>query len=195
MDYVGPTRFSLSDLRNGKNEAWSAVVYELAGPLRAFISVRGANDVDGTLGDVFLDMSRNIGGFEGSWSDLRSWSFTIARRRVIDDHRHFRRRPAEPVDPARLGWFDHLTGDSEEEAMGSLGTDYLLRLVKRLTPIQREVIFLRFFLALSAPEVASITGSTVTAVRANQRRAIHKLQQLIRSTDDFAGPMLVDVSR
>lgn len=185
---------SVAGLRAGDNDAWSAVVYELAGPLRAFISVRGANDVDGTLGDVFLDMSRNIGSFEGSWADLRSWAFTIARRRVIDDHRYFQRRPSETVDPFSMGRISSPAGNNEADAMGSLGTDRLLELINQLTPTQRDVIFLRFFLALTAPEVATVTGSTVTAVRANQRRAIRKLQRLINDGDHSIDELLLDVT-
>jgi RNA polymerase sigma-70 factor (ECF subfamily) len=189
-----PDGFALADLRCGGDEAWSFVVRELAGPLRAFIALRGANDVDGTLGDVFLDMSRNIDRFDGDWANFRSWAFTIARRRLVDDHRYHQRRPAEATSPFDLRSTNHAGGDVEHDAMGVLDTEQLLRLLQTLTPTQREVIFLRFFLALSAPEVASITGSTVTAVRANQRRAIRKLQRLVDFGPTTTGELVLDVT-
>lgn len=171
--------FPLSDLRAGRDAAWSDVVGQLAGPLRTFVALRGANDVDGTLGEIFLDLARSIDRFEGDWSAFRTWAFTIARRRVIDDHRYFARRPTEPIDPERLGNGMWTGGDVETEAMSLLDDDWLVSLLGLLTPIQREVITLRFVFGMTTPEVAAITGISSTAVKANQRRAVAKLRRTV----------------
>ena len=51
------------------------------------------------LGEVFLQMVRDIGRFEGGEPQFRAWAFTIAHHRLMDDRRYRARRPAQPAPP------------------------------------------------------------------------------------------------
>lgn len=181
-----PPGFDLAHLKNGDDGAWNQAVRALGGPLRAFLRFRGAVDVEDALGEVFLDVARNIDRFEGDWTSFRTWVFTIARRRVIDEHRYRNRRPIDPIDPETLIGAVAIGGNTEVDAMERLGTGWVMDLLDLLTPIQREVLMLRFVLGLSIREVAAVTGASATAVKANQRRAKEKLgRELERRTQSF----------
>ena len=67
----------------------------------------------------------------------------------------------------------------ELEALDRLQRGWVLELLDELTPIQRDVLALRFVVGLGTREVAEITGSTETAVKANQRRAVGALRRHI----------------
>jgi RNA polymerase sigma factor (sigma-70 family) len=52
-------------------------------------------DPDDLVGEVFLQVVRNLDTFTGDEAGFRSWLFTIVHRRVLDARRRARRRPEE----------------------------------------------------------------------------------------------------
>ncbi len=168
----------IDDLKAGSEPAWTDAVRQLGPPLRAFVGLRGASDPDAVLGDVFLELARGIDRIQGDWSDVRALAFVIARRRLIDGLRASARRPVQPIDTARLEATP--AGDVEQEAMDRMERRWVIELLAVLTPIQRDVLLLRFVSDLTITEVAEITASTETAVKANQRRALAALRRHLR---------------
>ena len=72
--------------------AWR-VLYEKTAPgIRSYLSFRGAEDPDGLVGDVFLAAARGIGSFEGEEKNFRSWLYSIAHARLVDERRKRERR-------------------------------------------------------------------------------------------------------
>jgi RNA polymerase sigma-70 factor (ECF subfamily) len=182
-----PTPPRIDDLKTGSETAWSAAVHLLGPPLRGFIGLRGASDPDGVLGDVFLDLARSIDRLEGDWASFRAMAFVIARRRVIDGFRSAARRPTESVDTATLD--NTVAGDVEEEVMDRLERRWVVELLEVITPIQRDVLTLRFVSGLSVREVAEVMGTTESAVKANQRRALAAVRRQLAA----GGPRSADV--
>jgi RNA polymerase sigma-70 factor (ECF subfamily) len=132
-------------------------------------------DPEDLLGEVFLQVARDIGRFSGDAAALRRWVFAIAHNRVLDARRREARRPkvadadvpeqpvrppADPVDPA------------------------LVHALESLTPEQREVILLRFVADLSLEEVAKLTKRKVGAVKALQHRGLENLGRILPTGDD-----------
>ena len=119
-------------------------------------------------------MFRGLSDFEGSEQQFRSWVFTIAHRRLQDERRRVARRPhlaAMTGDVVVPG------GDVEQEALELLGHDWVMRVSEQLSADQRTVLLLRTVADLTAEEVAKITGKTVGAVRALQRRALEAIRK------------------
>jgi RNA polymerase sigma factor (sigma-70 family) len=125
-------------------------------------------DPEDVLGEVFLQVSRDLDSFEGGEADLRRWVFTIARNRVIDRQRRATRRPEvlvvelpveadepppDPVDPTLV------------EALGRLSED------------QREVLLLRFVADLPLEDVATLTDRSIGAIKALQHRGLQRLRR------------------
>jgi len=160
----------------GAEWAWDRLYRSVAPQIRGFLIGRGAEDPDGLLGDVFLDAARNINRFEGSEADFRSWIFTIARRRLIDERRRRARRPTselgdarEPVDPQ----------DVEVTAIASARLGEMLSILDVLTEQQREVLLLRMISDLSLAETATAMDKSISAVKVLQHRAIARLRRAI----------------
>ena len=69
-------------------------------------------------------------------------------------------------------------GDTEEDALRSLGTEHVEELCARLPVEQRAVLLLRLVGDLSIDQVAEVVGKSPGAVKALQRRAIAALSRM-----------------
>jgi RNA polymerase sigma-70 factor (ECF subfamily) len=100
--------------------------------------------------------------------------FTIAHRRLQDERRRLARQPQlTSVDPDVM----MPAGDVEREALEVLGEQWVIGLCARLSTDQRTVLLLRVVADLTAEETARVTGKSVGAVKALQRRALHSLRR------------------
>lgn len=157
--------------RAGDDAAWRQLYDELAPGLRRYARVRGATDPDDVVGETFVHLARGIERFSGDRSAFRSWAFTVAHHRVIDDHRRRSRRPEDRTDPADLQ--DHLAVEDTVPELGALG-----ELLGALTDEQRAVIVHRIVADESIEATAAAMGKPVTAIKALQRRATSRLRRL-----------------
>jgi RNA polymerase sigma-70 factor (ECF subfamily) len=143
---------------------------ELAPAVLGYLRARRAPDPEDVLGEVFLQVSRDLDRFHGDETDLRRWVFTIAHHRMTDAFRRRARRPTI-VDrrvPATVATPDPIPVDDElVAALAQLGDE------------QREVVVLRFVADLSLEDVAAITGRNVNSVKAMQHRALTNLRRIL----------------
>lgn len=172
---LGPEQFPgvLVAAQAGAEWAWTILYRLVAGPVLGYLRAQGSREPEDLLGEVFVQVARSLARFEGGQESFRSWVFTIAHHRLIDERRRNRRRPADPVAevPDRPG------GSTEDEALGRLRDEDALRLLDALTPQQRDVVLLRVFADQSLQEVSRIVGRPVSAVKALQRRGLERLRK------------------
>lgn len=165
----------LDAAKSGSEWAWADLYRELAGPVTGYLASRGAADPEDLASETFLQVARNIGGFEGDEGSFRSWVFVIAHRRLLDSRRARGRRPETTMLAESVA--DATGGDVEEEALDGLVTEELLRAFEQLTDIQGDVLALRILGRLTLEETAQILGKRVGAIKAAQRRGLISLQQ------------------
>ena len=55
----------LAAAQEGSEWAWDLLVRDVGPNLVGFFRIRGVADPEGLAGDVFVDLARNISGFEG----------------------------------------------------------------------------------------------------------------------------------
>ena len=164
--------------RVGADWAWAEIYDDLAPAMLGYARARGAAEPDDLVGEIFLQIVRDLPRFDGSEADFRSWAFTIGHHRLLDDFRKRARRPVEPVEPEQLT--DALgRGDAEEEALASLGTQRVRRLLSTLTAEQQEALLLRVIADLSTEEIGKILRKRPGAVKALQRRGLAGLKKEI----------------
>lgn len=154
------------------------VYRRLAPAVLGYLRAQRAVEPEDLLGEVFLQVARDLPRFSGDDDALRRWVFTIAHHRLIDDRRRRARRPqladAEMPDvPAPEA------ADAVDPAM--------VAALERLTPDQREVVLLRFVGDLSLEAVAQMTKRNVGAVKALQHRALEQLGRILRASADAHG--------
>lgn len=140
----------------------------LAPAVLGYLRAQRAPDPEDILGEVFVQVARDLGGFRGDGDALRRWVFAIAHNRLLDARRRASRRPVvadrevpERAAPPSPDSFDPELADA----------------LSGLTPDQREVVVLRFVADLSLADVARITKRRVGAVKALQHRAMETLSQ------------------
>ncbi|HVR79844.1 MAG TPA: sigma-70 family RNA polymerase sigma factor [Acidimicrobiia bacterium] len=168
----------LSQARSGSTWAWSQLYDGLAGPLLGYLRVRGAAEPEDLLSEVFLQMVRGLHAFEGDSQQFRSWVFTIAHRRLIDERRARSKRPVElreDLEPAVVA------EDPATTVIDRLTDEEIIGFLDALTPEQRDVLLLRLLAGLTIDEIARALGKTPGAVKALQRRGLLTLQETLSS--------------
>lgn len=146
-------------------EAYRRMAPAVLGYLRA----QRAPEPEDVLGEVFLQVARDLPRFRGDDDALRRWVFSIAHNRLLDARRRVSRRPqlADRPVPDRAAPAPDLFDPTLVEALDEL------------TPDQREVVVLRFVADLPLADVARITGRRVGAVKAMQHRALEMLARAL----------------
>jgi RNA polymerase sigma-70 factor, ECF subfamily len=167
----------LSTARAEADWAWAELYRELSPAVLGYFRARRASDPEDLLGEVFLQVVRDISSFDGDEGSFRAWVFTIAHHRLLDAARSQRRRPR--IDPGATVAEYSLTGDSEEEALVSLADQETAAMIARLSPDQQSVLLLRILGDFTVDQVAQIVGKRPNAVKALQRRGLAALRRRI----------------
>lgn len=164
----------LAAAQAGAAWAFQALYEDLAPVVTGYLRLHGASDPDDVASETFLGVLRNLARFTGDEDAFRSWVFTIAHRRLLDDRRRSRRQPTtQPIDvePEISG------GDVEDDALAGLGDHWVRQVLGRLSDEQREVLLLRVVADLSVEQTAAVIRKRPGAVRALQHRAIKTLRR------------------
>lgn len=143
-----------------------------------YARARGASEPEEVLGGVFLDVVRALPRFEGGHSEFRTWVFTIAHHRLVDDLRRRRGRPREPASPETLA-SAALSGNVEDDALRPLEAEEVRRVLERLSTAQRDVLVLRILVGFTIAETARILGKRPGAVKSLQVRGLAGLRREI----------------
>jgi RNA polymerase sigma factor (sigma-70 family) len=150
--------------------AWSPTLegsyHDLAGPVLGYLRSHRVDQAEDLLGDVFVSVARNLHRFRGNRDDFRRWVFAIAHRRLVDHIRRWRRH--EHVIATEL------PHRPSTDRPAGLDVDLVVALAE-LTPLQREVVVLRFVADLPLSDVGRIVGRSTGAVKATQARALARL--------------------
>jgi RNA polymerase sigma-70 factor (ECF subfamily) len=175
----------LSAAREGSDWAWTKIYREYAPHVLRYLKVHSAHDPEDLLGEVFLQVVRNLRAFTGTEDDFRAWVFTIVHRRLVDEWRRKRRRPEEPCSEETLSAHaDPL--EMETHALGRLDSERVCALLDLITAEQREVLFLRVIAGLSIDQTCFVLGRSMTAVKSLQARALRTIRRnLPVDTDSF----------
>jgi len=163
----------LAGAQRGAPWAFERIWTALSPVVTGYLRTQGSHEPDDLASEVFLAVLRNIGRFVGTEAGFRSWVFTIAHRRLLDERRSLGRRPVF-ADIAEAA--DQPAGDDVEVAVErSQGTAWVLEMCERLSPDQRDVLLLRLLGRLTVEEVAAAIGKTPVAVKALQRRGFRAI--------------------
>jgi RNA polymerase sigma-70 factor (ECF subfamily) len=161
--------------QNGAGWAWTALWVEYAPPVAAFLRARGSREPDDLTSEVFLAVFDQLGHFAGGESEFRSFIFSIAYRRLVDELRRRTRRGQHAEWTPRTD--PRLSASAEEDALLNLGHSATLALLDGLPADQRDVMVLRIVGDLTVEQVAVVVGKRPGAVKALQRRALERLRK------------------
>jgi RNA polymerase sigma factor (sigma-70 family) len=179
----------LTAAQAGAGWAFEVLYRDLAPAVTGYLRLHGAAEPDDLASETFLKVFTGLPGFSGDEDALRSWVFTIAHRRLIDDWRRRSRRPQLTDDPGDLTAL--LGGDVEDDALVRVGTEDVQRMCAELSDDQRAVLLLRILADLTVEQVATVMGRSVGSVKALQRRGLRALRERLENPTQKTSPARV----
>lgn len=150
--------------------------------LRRYLDGRAPGMGDDLAQEVWIAAARNLRSFTGDEAALRSWLFSIARTKLVDQVRSSARRPSTATDPHML----ESTAPADEAVDELAAREAVLELTAGLTDEQADIVLLRVVGGFSVDEVAGIVGKRPGAVRVAQHRALRGLAH--RLADEVVTP-------
>lgn len=155
---------------DGDNSVWDDWFQDCYRPLfrYAYIRLHSKIDAEDIVSQVFVEAYRGIHKYEYTGRPLLAWLYRIAHNLIYDSQKVAARQ-------SELTATDGIALDEGPESL-ILNFD-LLSAIDCLAEEQRDVIILRYFLAMSAQEAADAIGKTPTAVFSLQARALVNLRK------------------
>jgi RNA polymerase sigma-70 factor, ECF subfamily len=174
-------------LRAGKGDAaaFGALYDRYVGAVYRYVYYRVRNDADAEdlVSDVFMRALRAIPRYEPRVAFL-AWLYRIARNAVIDRARRSRTQISFEDALAHPGADQVVEPDATILALSD--KEAVRGALAKLTPLQQEVIVLRFVEGYSTLEIANLVGKREGTVRGIQFRALEALRTLIPSREALA---------
>lgn len=131
------------------------------------------SEAEDLTAETFLRALEAIKRYRWTGRPLSSWLLTIARNLGMSQLRR-RQRTKEAF---RLLLASTSSEPAEARSVHGVDIHDLRQALATLSPLEREVITLRFVLALDYPHVAQVVGKSVNNVRVIQCRTLQKLHK------------------
>jgi RNA polymerase sigma-70 factor (ECF subfamily) len=139
--------------------------------------VRDESKAEDLISEVFLDVWRQAGRFEGR-SAVSTWMLAIARFKALSA---LRRKPDEELDEEAAAAIED-SGDNPEVALSKKDKSGVIRnCLKGLSAEHREIIDLVYYHEKSVEEVAQIVGIPENTVKTRMFYARKKLADLLKA--------------
>ena len=140
----------------------------------AFFRLRTDAEAEDVTSEVFHRALAAMPRYEPRRPFL-AFLYTLARNVIADQHR--RRRPEASFEDA-LAHPSDMPGP-DQIAVSTDDARQLRAAIGRLTPLQQDVVVLRFLEDRSNKEIAAITGKPEATIRGIQMRALAALRDLL----------------
>jgi RNA polymerase sigma-70 factor (ECF subfamily) len=177
--------------RRGDATAFTTIWRVLAPKVAGYLAARGAEDPDGLTSDVFLAVLPKLRDVTGGAAGLRTFVFSVAHARMVDEARRRARRPATVAfDVAQ---HDSIAPSAEQQALDELDTDHVRGVLARLPADYRDVLALRVIGDLSVEQAATALGRSTGAVKQLQRRALLALRAELERVTGAASASITEL--
>ena len=176
--------------RRGDPQAWEQLIAEYRGLVYS-ICLPFANsreDAEDLVQDTFVKIWHNLGSYDPSRGELKSWISTVARNQRVDRFRRdSQQRHTQSLDE---GW-DHSDTLSLSDRLPDLNPspadsaatrqviDMVTRAVEQVAPEMREVVKLRFIFEMDNQEIAHRLRIPEGTVKSRTSRGRVQLMNLL----------------
>jgi RNA polymerase sigma factor (sigma-70 family) len=166
----------------GESAAFGALYDKHVAAIYRYVYYRVRDDAEAEdlTSEVFMRALRAMPRYEPRQAFL-AWLYRIARNAVIDRARRGNRQVSFE-DALQHPDADRVI-EPDAEILAHSDSQVLRGAMAKLTPLQQEVIVLRFLEGYSTLEISRIVGKREGTVRGIQFRAIGALRQLIPSRE------------
>ena len=139
--------------------------------------VRNEATAEDLISEVFLDVWRQAGRFEGR-SAVTTWLLSIARFKALSA---LRRRPEEELDEETAASIEDPADDPEVALEKKDKSAILRKCLTALSAEHREIIDLVYYHEKSVEEVAEIVGIPEATVKTRMFYARKKLAEILKA--------------
>ena len=141
--------------------------------------VNEAPSAEEVLLDVFSQVWRQAGQYDGKRGAPLAWIMTIARTRAIDRVRSTRQEQQrrDPLDTVQAVRSE--SADPEQESVISERRFIVRQALAELTPEQRQVIELAYYSGMSHSEIAATLGQPLGTVKTRTRLGMMRLREAL----------------
>ena len=164
---------------DGAAWSWPDLFDQFAPLIRSFARSRGSSSPEDIVQDVFTTAIERFPRFDGDSTKLRSFLFTLAYRRIADEHRIQYRRQEQLVADHQPTADDGI--DTEDAFTFREEAAEAMRALDILGQRERRVIEMRIIEESSPSEVADALGLSNGNVRVIQARALMKIRKYLES--------------
>ena len=167
--------------QQGDAEAFRLLYRDIQPRLLRYLHATAGQDAEDIASETWLQVTRDLPGFSGTYDGFRGWVATIARHRALDHLRRTARRPALPVPAEDLAAWP-ATGaaaDTAQSAIDAVATGHAVALIATLPPDQAEAVLLRAVLGLDAITAGQVLGKRPGAIRTAAHRGLKTLHKKI----------------
>jgi RNA polymerase sigma-70 factor (ECF subfamily) len=162
--------------QQGDAEAFRLLYRDIQPRLLRYLHATAGQDAEDIASETWLQVTRDLPGFSGSYDGFRGWVATIARHRALDHLRKTTRRPALPVPAEDLAAWP-AAADTAQTAIDAVATGHAVALIATLPPDQAEAVLLRAVLGLDAATAGHILGKRPGAIRTAAHRGLKTLHK------------------
>lgn len=149
---------------------------------------REPEDAKDILQETLLAMAKGIGEFRGDAS-LSTWLFTVARSFCVKKHRRAALETV-PLDESIAERVPEPSAAADHRVENEQALDDA---IASLDPMYREVLVLRDMEGMTAPEVASVLGIGVDAVKSRLHRARVAVRARLAASEPPPRPTCPDI--
>jgi RNA polymerase sigma-70 factor (ECF subfamily) len=181
---AGPVTEAAPDLadavgraQHGDAEAFRLLYRDIHPRLLRYLHALAGQDAEDIASETWLQVTRDLPGFTGTYDGFRGWVATIARHRALDHLRRTTRRPPALALPAEDLAARPAAADTAQSALDAVATRDAIALIATLPPDQAEAVLLRAVLGLDAATAGHILGKRPGAIRTAAHRGLKTLHK------------------
>lgn len=168
----------LAAAQQGSETAFAALWRDANPALLRYLRAMAPDAADDVASETWVQVCRGLRGFRGDEQAWRSWLFTVARRRTLDEARRLSRHPVAPLADLPYN-LEPRTADAGDVALENLATAAVVSAIRTLPPLQADIILLRVVAGLDNETVARVVGRSPGAVRVAAHRGLRRLAQTL----------------
>ena len=167
---------TLERARRGDRDALGVIWQTYHPQVLRFLRSKRATSAEDVASQVWIDVARAIGRFDGDGRDLQRWIFTIASRRSLDEHRRSSRRR----DLANVVVLNERLEEPSDDGHEDLDAmDEAIALLRRLPPTMASAVMLREVLDMTVADTAEVLDCSESNVRVMTHRGLTRLRAML----------------
>ena len=178
---------ALAAAQQGDTEAFRVLYRDIQPRLVRYLRALVGEDAEDVASETWLQVARDLGGFQGSYDGFRGWVVTVGRHRALDHLRREGRRPPAVLVPAEDLAALAAADDTAAGALEAVSTDAAIRLIASLPRDQAEAVLLRAVVGLDAASAGRVLGKRPGAVRTAAYRGLRTLAKQLKESGQAPG--------